>query len=172
MSLSLEQLICQLGLQPLPGEGGRFAETYRSTEILPGAALPERYDGHDRAYGTAIFYLLTGEAESFSALHRLRGDEIYHFYLGDAVEMLLLFADGSSQRVCLGQDLAAGERVQFAVPAGTWQGSQLQAGGSYALLGTTMAPGFDPEDFELGMRAVLLERYPAEMERIRSLTRA
>jgi hypothetical protein len=172
MSLRLELLISQLELQPLPGEGGRFAETYRSAEIIPGAALPERYGGNDRTLGTAIYYLLTDEAESYTALHRLRGDEIYHFYLGDAVEMLLLFADGSNQRVCLGQDLAAGERVQFVVPAGVWQGSRLQLGGSYALLGTTMAPGFDPEDFELGGRAELMERYPAERECIRSLTRA
>jgi predicted cupin superfamily sugar epimerase len=172
MALSVEQIIDLLGLQPLPGEGGFYAETHRGAEIIPGGALPGRYGGQERTFGTAIYYLLTGDADSFSALHRLRGEEIYHFYLGDSVEMLLLLADGTSRQVRLGPDLTAGERVQFVVPAGDWQGSRLEPGGGYALLGTTMAPGFDPADFELGMRAELVEQYPAEAERIRSLTRA
>jgi predicted cupin superfamily sugar epimerase len=119
MTLNAAQLIDLLGLQPLPGEGGWYAETYRSAEGIPGAALPERFEGRDRLFGTAIYYLLTAESDSFSALHRLRGEEIYHFYLGDPVEMLLLFADGTSQNVRLGHDLAAGERVQFVVPPGS-----------------------------------------------------
>jgi uncharacterized protein len=172
MSLSVEQIIDLLGLQPLPGEGGFYVETYRSAEVIPGGALPGCYGGQDRTFGTAIYYLLTGDADSFSALHRLRGEEVYHFYLGDPVEMLLLLADGTSRRVRLGRDLAAGEAVQFVVPAGAWQGSRLGLGGGYALLGTTMAPGFDPTDFELGLRAELVEQYPAEAERIRGLTRA
>jgi len=172
MGMSVEELIQLLGLRPLPGEGGRYAETYRSADVVPGEALPGRFGGQSRSLGTAIFYLLTGEADSFSALHRLRGDEVYHFYLGDAVEMLLLHPDGSNQSLRLGQDLAAGERVQVMVPAGVWQGSRLAPGGGYALLGTTMSPGFDPADFELGVRAELIERYPSERERILRLTRA
>ena len=171
MSLNATQIISLLNLHPLAGEGGYYAETYRGAELLAGAALPQRYGGGTRSSGTAIYYLLTDEADSFSALHRLRGDEVYHFYLGDAVEMLLLEAGGSSRLARLGQDLAAGEQVQFLAPAGAWQGSRLAAGGRWALLGTTMAPGFDLEDFELGQRADLTRLYPAQAERIRALTR-
>ena len=154
----------------MPVEGGLYAQAYRSTEVISQAGLPPRYTG-PRPFGTAIYYLLTTEADSFSALHRLVTDEIYHFYLGDPVELLLLFLDGTSQRAILGHDLAAGQQVQFVVPAGAWQGSRLIAGGSFALLGTTMAPGFDPADFTPGARADLLAGWPTEAALINQLTR-
>lgn len=158
------------GMQPLAVEGGAFAETYRSDETLPAEGLPARYTaGH--AFGTAILYLLEDAPGSFSALHRLPTDEIFHFYLGDPVEMLLLFPDGSSRHVTLGQDVFAGQQVQFVVPAGAWQGSRLRPGGECALLGTTMAPGFAPSDYEAGERETLLAQYPAEADLIRELTR-
>jgi uncharacterized protein len=172
MALNIDSLIALLDLRPLPGEGGRYAETYRSPDLVPGAALPARYSGRERNLGTAIYYLLSADPDSFSALHCLKSDEVYHFYLGAAVEMLLLFPDGQSRRIRLGQDLAAGERVQLVVPAGTWQGSRLVPGGEYALLGTTMSPGFDPEDFELGSRDELFALFPREGEMIHRLTRA
>ena len=164
--MKVEEIIALLKLHPLIGEGGLYAETYRSTGQIPAGALPA-----PRSYSTAIYYLLTAEADSFSALHRLSGDEIYHFYLGDPVEMLLLYPDRTAQAVVLGQDLLAGQQVQWVVPAGVWQGSRLASGGAYALLGTTMSPGFDLADFEPGERSALCAAYPNETEKITRLTR-
>jgi hypothetical protein len=104
-------------------------------------------------------------------LHRLRSDEIYHFYLGDPVELLLLEPGGTGRLLVLGADLVAGLRPQAVAPAGAWQGSRLAAGGRWALLGTTMAPGFDPADFEPGRRADLSARWPDHRALIEALTR-
>ena len=168
--LTVDQIIKLLGLEPLPEEGGLFRQTYRSAEVIPAGGLPSRY-GAPRRIATAIYYLLTDDKDSFSALHRLKTDEVYHFYLGDLVEMLLLHPEGVGERMTLGHDLAAGQRVQFVVPAGAWQGSRLVRGGRYALLGTTMAPGYEQEDFELGDRGNLLRDYPGQAEFILRLTR-
>ncbi|HWF40309.1 MAG TPA: cupin domain-containing protein [Candidatus Acidoferrales bacterium] len=157
-----------LNLEPHPIEGGYFVRTYASSHQLPQNALPPGYSG-PRHVGTAIYYLLT--PETFSALHRLPGDEIFHFYQGDPVELLELRPDGTSTRILLGHDLAAGMRPQHVVPAGVWQGSRLVSGGEYALLGTTMAPGFDYADYETGSRDQLISGYPDEVDRIRALTR-
>jgi uncharacterized protein len=170
--LTVEQIIQTLGLQPLPQEGGLYRESYQSMERISGELLPDRYPDREKPYGTAIFYLLTGLPDSFSALHRLPTDEVYHFYLGDPLEITLLLPDGSSQEVILGNNLLQGEQIQFAIPGGVWQGSCVRPGGQYALIGTTMAPGFTPGDFELGQREELLAQYPQEAERIRLLTRA
>lgn len=169
--LDVQQIIHALDLQPLSMEGGLYRESYRSSEIIPAGALPERYARVSKPFGTAIFYLLTDHADSFSALHRLPTDETYHFYLGDPLEMTLLYPNGSAAQIVLGQDLMHGQQVQFTVPQGVWQGSRIAPGGRFALLGTTMAPGFTPTDFEAGDRAALLERYPAQRERILALTR-
>lgn len=156
-----------LGLEPLPNEGGFFVETYRAARRVPGGALPAH--PADRALATAIYYLIT--PESFSAMHRVRSDEIFHFYMGDAVEMLQLADGGAGRVVAIGADLAAGERPQVVVPAGTWQGARLAPGGAWALLGTTVSPGFEFEDYEHGERAALIARWPAWRERIEALTR-
>ncbi|MGH9777147.1 MAG: cupin domain-containing protein [Candidatus Acidiferrales bacterium] len=169
--LTAEELIELLKLEPLPIEGGLFRQTYHSTENIPRSALPARYHG-DKPFATAIYFLLTSDPDSFSALHRLPTDEVYHFYLGDPVELLLLFPDGGGRRIVLGQDILHGQLVQFVVPAGTWQGSRLIPGGRFALLGTTMAPGFDPTDYVGGKRTELVTRYPDHAELIRALTRA
>lgn len=168
--MDVKRLMAALGLTPLPIEGGYFYQTYKSEERIPRAALPERYTS-DRAFATAIYFLLTADTDCFSALHRLTTDEIYHFYLGDPVEMLLLHADGSSERVILGQDILNGQKVQCVAPKGAWQGSHMLAGGEWALLGTTMAPGFEPEDFELGKREELIKKFPQARELIVALTR-
>jgi predicted cupin superfamily sugar epimerase len=154
--LTAEELIIALGLQPLPREGGFFRETYRSTESLG-----------DRSLATAIYYLLT--PETFSALHCLPIDEVFHFYGGDCVSMLQLSPDGRGRVVTLGSDVAANQQPQVVVPAGTWQGSWLADGGRYALLGTTMAPGFDFADYRPGNRADIELQYPAFREIIRKL---
>jgi uncharacterized protein len=132
-------------------EGGYYAETYRS------------------AFGTAIYYLLT--ADSFSAMHRLPGDEIFHFYLGDPVEMLQLRPDGTGEVLILGPDLLRGMRLQTVVAGGVWQGARLAAGRSFALMGTTMAPGFDFADYVARDAAQLSAAYPQHAERIKELTR-
>ena len=121
---------------------------------------------------TAILYLLSADdPDSFSALHRLPTDEVYHFYLGDPVELLLLRQDGESEIVTLGHDILNGQHVQFAVPAGAWQGARVVPGGEFALMGTTMAPGFTDTDYVPGDRDTLLERFPDRAELISLLTR-
>jgi hypothetical protein len=164
------QLIEYLHLEPLTIEGGHFGQTYVAQESIPADALPKRY-GAARVMGTAIYYLLTSDPDSFSALHRLTTDEIYHFYLGDPVEMLLLHPGGRGGRIVLGPAVLAGEHVQFVVPRDTWQGSRLIKGGGFALMGTTMAPGFDLADWSEGRRAALLREYPEHDKLIRALTR-
>ena len=165
--ITAEQLIKLLGLKSHP-EGGYYRETYRSDEIIGKGALPERYTGN-RRYGTAIYYLLT--LESFSAIHRLKTDEIYHFYLGDPVELVQLLPDGSGRVVTLGNDIAGGAQVQTVVSRGTWHGSRLAEGGKYALLGTTVAPGFEFADTEVGRRSDLIRSYPSFSDTIIALTR-
>jgi predicted cupin superfamily sugar epimerase len=165
--MTAEELIRLLNLQPHPKEGGFFRETYRAAEQVDAAALPAHYAG-PRSHGTAIYYLLT--PTTFSALHRLASDEVFHSYLGDPVEMLQLHPDGSGQVVTLGPDVTAGQQPQVVVPRGVWQGSRLADGGRFALLGCTVAPGFDYADYEHGDRATLVQRYPAFAELIGRLT--
>ena len=159
--LTAERLMALLNLEPLVGEGGFFRRTYTGPEL-------QEATGSGRAFSGAIYYLLFDE--HVAAVPRLRTDEVYHFYLGDPVEMLLLYPNGASQIVILGTDLEAGQQVQFVAPAEVWQGSRLRPGGRLALMGTTMAPAFTPEDFEPGSRAPLLARYPDQAARIRALT--
>jgi hypothetical protein len=166
--MTADDVIAVLGLQPHPVEGGFFRETYRSADRFPPAALPTRYGG-PRSAGTAIYYLLN--PSTFSALHRLPTDEVFHFYLGDPVEMLWLAPDGSGRTVVLGPNLGTGHRPQVVVPRDTWQGACLMPGGAWALLGTTMAPGFDYADYETGGREELCRQYPAWADRINRLTR-
>lgn len=162
-------LIQLLHLEPLVVEGGYYRQTWRADESVDASALPSRYL-NAKPFASAIYFLLHGD--NFSALHRLLTDEIYHFYLGDPVEMLLLYPSGESEIVRLGPNLEAGEHVQLVVPRGVWQGSRLRTIDNFALLGTTMAPAFDPADFELGRREELLRTYPDRASLIRALTRS
>jgi predicted cupin superfamily sugar epimerase len=166
--MDIERLKTVLGLKPLPAEGGFYAEFYRSGEKLPRERLPERYLG-DRCFGTSIYFLLT--PDTFSALHRLASDEVYHFYLGDPVEMLQLQEAGAGQIITIGTNLDRGMRPQVIVPRGTWQGSRLVSGGRFALLGMTVFPGFEFADFELADRERLLASHPGFSPIIRELTR-
>ncbi len=171
LEVNVQQIIQALQLQPLPVEGGLFSQTYQSAESIPAEALPERYPREAKPFGTAIFYLLTDHPDSFSALHRLPTDETFHFYLGDPLEITLLYPDGSTRHVTMGQDVINGQQLQFTVPHGVWQGSRLAPGGRFALIGTTMAPGYTSADYEGGERAARLAFYPGESERITALTR-
>ena len=156
--MTAQDVIKALQLEPLTMEGGYFRRNYCSSQCTE--------DG--KPVGTAIYYLLT--PDSFSRLHKLPTDEIYHFYLGDPVELTLLFPDGSGETVILGNDLSKGMSLQFCAPANCWQGSCLASGGQWALVGTTMAPGFADEDFVPGDREALLAQYGAFGERIIKLT--
>ncbi|MEJ2756848.1 MAG: cupin domain-containing protein [Anaerolineales bacterium] len=168
--LTPQQIIDHLKLEPLAQEGGYFRRTYSSADVLPVVALPERY-GVDKLAGSAIYFLLTDAKDGFSALHRLPTDEIYHFYLGDPVELVTISPEGDLQVTVLGQDILNGQQVQAVAPAGWWQGSRLTAGGEYALLGTTMAPAFTEGDYEHGIPAELLVQFPQHTTLIRRFTR-
>jgi len=160
--MTADQIKSLLHLEPHPVEGGWFRRTYTSAGNVE---LPRGV----RAQGTAIYYLL--ESGTFSEMHVLASDEIFHFYLGDPVEMLQLLPDGSSAVFTLGPDLAAGQHVQLVVPAGVWQGTRLVADGKVALLGCTVTPGFDFSDYRNASAEELIAKWPAETERIRKLTR-
>lgn len=162
--LSAEDVIRILELEPLTIEGGYFRETYRAMEQFS----PPGYSGPRSIY-TAIYYLLT--PETFSQMHMVPGEEIFHFYLGDPVEMLQIALDGSAQVVLLGMDIARGMQPQHVVPGGYWQGARLREGGRFALLGTTMSPGFDYADFQTGGRDDLLRKFPQHSDMLRALTR-
>jgi hypothetical protein len=170
LRIMIEALIDLFNLKPLNVEGGLFAQTYVSAERIEAHHLPARF-ASEHPYGTAILYLLTADANSFSALHRLPTDEVYHFYLGDPVMLLQLYSDGRSGHIILGHDVLKGQRVQYVAPRHVWQGSFVMPGGTFALLGTTMAPGFMHEDYEGGKRDSLIAQYPHEAELIRRLTR-
>jgi len=157
-----------LQLTPLEPEGGFFRETYRSRWRVSPEDLPTGISG-PRSIGTAIYYLIT--PESYSTLHRLPGSEVFHFYLGDPVVMLQLHPNGESQTVTLGQHLEAGHQPQVAVRGGIWQGCRLAPGGKWALMGTTMSPGFDYADYETGERHQLTAQYPRAAAMIREYTR-
>ena len=161
--MNANQIKKMLNLEPHPMEGGFYRRTYTS----PGSVDSGR---GKRAQGTAIYYLL--EPGTFSEMHRLDSDEIFHFYLGDAVEMLLLYPDGGSVVRTLGPDLLAGQHVQLLVPAGVWQGTRLVGQGKVALLGCTVTPGFDFADYRNAGYKELAEKWPDEAERIRGLTRS
>lgn len=160
--MTTADLMQLLRLEPHPIEGGYFRQTYVSSGTVD---LPRG----TRAQGTAIYYLL--EAGAFSEMHVLDSDEIFHFYLGDPVEMLQLHPDGRSALFTLGPDLLAGQHVQLVVPAGVWQGTRLVGDGRMALLGCTVTPGFDYADYRNATAEELISKWPHEAERIRARTR-
>ncbi|HXU44623.1 MAG TPA: cupin domain-containing protein [Thermoanaerobaculia bacterium] len=158
-------LVAVLDLAPHP-EGGYFRQTYRAAESVGKEHLPARFGG-DRRFSTAIYYLLPSGA--FSRLHRLRADEVWHFHEGSPLAIELIAPDGEHRTIHLGPNLAAGETFQAVVPAGAWFGAEVLAPDSYALVGCTVAPGFELEDFEMGARGVLLGLYPQHRSLIERL---
>ena len=160
ISLKADELIKRLGLKPHP-EGGFYRETYRS----PGSV---KIRGSKRCFSTAIYYLLVPGA--VSKLHRLSSDEVFHFYLGHPVTWVLLGPKAKKTKVVLGPDSRKGRQFQMMVPAGTWFGGFLNPGGHFALMGTTVAPGFEFGDFVLGQRQELLRSFPGARKEIMRLT--
>ncbi|MBL8165711.1 MAG: cupin domain-containing protein [Anaerolineae bacterium] len=146
----VKALIDHFKLEPLPIESTLFASTYRSETLLP--------DGGN--YGTAIVGLYCDEPRSVSLFHKLTVDEVWHFYAGDPMRLVLLYPDGSSRDVILGSNPLSGQQVQFVVPAGVWQAGHMLAGGRYSLYGCTMAPGFTSAMFIGGTKSELLAQYP------------
>ena len=161
MSPEAAALIERLGLEPLEAEGGFFRQTWRSATSLASG----------QPHGTCIYALHTDEPDSFSAMHRLPTDEIWHFYLGDPFSLLLLHSNGAASEPVLGNDLEAGHHPQLVVPAGTWMGGRMVVGGSYSLFGCTMAPGFTESNYEGSEAQPLFDRWPNYEARIRSLVR-
>jgi uncharacterized protein len=157
----------RLGLRRHP-EGGYYRETYRSEEGISGNHLPARFGG-DRAFSTAIYFLLEGE--DFSALHTIKQDEVWHFYEGSSLTIHVIEADGTHAAIRLGRNLGAGEEPQAVVRAGRLFGAVVNDPASFALVGCTVAPGFDFADFEMPTRDSLLARYPQHRDLIERLTR-
>jgi hypothetical protein len=161
--MTADEIKVMLKLEPHPIEGGWFRRTYTSSDTVQ---LPRGV----RAQGTAIYYLL--EPGTFSEMHVLESDEIFHFYLGDPVEMLQLYPDGRSAVLTLGTDLQASQHLQLVVPAGVWQGTRLIGNGKLALLGCTVTPGFNYADYHNANYGDLAAKWPDQAERIRALTRS
>ena len=154
----------ELGKHP---EGGYFKEVYRSKESIPESALPFGYKG-TRNFGTSIYFLLT--SDNFSSFHRIKQDETWHFYEGSTVDLHVISPSGSYQNVKIGSQIAKREVFQFTVPGGHWFSARVLEEDGYALVGCTVAPGFDFDDFELGARESLISQFPAHSEIITQLT--
>jgi hypothetical protein len=157
----------KLGLEAHP-EGGYYRQTYRADLVLAKESLPEGFTGA-RAASTAIYFLLQGE--QFSAFHRLRSDEVWHFYVGAALVVHVIDEGGRYSEVYLGSDAEAGEVLQAVVKAGCWFGSRVRDGTGFALVGCTVAPWFDFQDFEMARREQLVREYPEYRGVIEGLTR-
>ena len=164
----VQELVKALALQPHP-EGGWYRETYRAAETVASSALPERYDG-PRSHATAIYFLL--DAAGFSALHRLKSDEQWHFYSGSTLTIHVIHPDGRYAPVRLGPDLDRGETFQAVVPHGCWFGASVDAPDGHALVGCSVAPGFDFADFEMASRRDLCRTFPDHARLITRLTRS
>jgi predicted cupin superfamily sugar epimerase len=159
---SAEELIGALGLVPHP-EGGHYRETYRSAGSVPSGALPPGYEG-SRAISTAILYLLR-EGEC-SRLHKLKSDEIWHLGLGGPMKIAMISPAGEARIVTLGREILTGEKLQCVVGAGTWFGARPAPGSGYALVGCTVAPGFDFADFTMGDPDSLKRIFPGLVDLI------
>jgi uncharacterized protein len=159
--------IRKLYLEPHP-EGGYYRQTYKAAMVLPKESLLPTFTG-PRPASTAIYFLLEGE--NFSAFHRLRSDELWHFYQGETLLIHVIEADGRYFTIQLGTDTDAGDVFQDVVKAGCWFASEVKGGKAFALVGCTVAPGFDFEDFELAEREELMRSYSQHRGLVPRLTR-
>lgn len=165
--MTVTELVNHLQLLPHP-EGGFYKETYRCDETISRKALPQRFTG-DRNMATAIYFLI--EKDNFSALHKIKSDETWHFYSGDALEVIEITNEGLLTSTSVGNNLKAGETFQYTVKAGTWFGSRVKQGGHFSLVGCTVAPGFDFADFEMAERDALIKKFPQHKTMIEEMTR-
>ncbi len=165
MHPTVATLVQRFDLKPHP-EGGFYSETYRSIESIPGTALPDRFTG-DRYFSSAIYFLL--EKGNFSAFHRIKSDECWHFYSGDPLWIHVLYEDGRAETIILGNTEDA--VYQYVVPAGCWFASETAPTGIFSLVGCTVAPAFDFADFELAKAEELIRNFPAHQNLIQRLCR-
>lgn len=163
--LSADELVRLYQLQPHP-EGGYYREPYRSAGIIPGSALPRH--GGDRCCFTSCYFLLPKGTKS--SLHRIKSDEVWHFYLGGPLTLVQIHLDGAVEKPVLGPDVRAGQKVHHVVPAGCWFGAYPNPGTDFSFVGLTVIPGFEFADLELGKREELLRQFPAAREIIKALT--
>lgn len=161
------ELITHYQLQPHP-EGGWYKEIYRSKELIAANALPKRFSGN-RNFSTAIYFLL--EQGNYSAFHKIKSDECWHFYAGDALEVFILLPIGELQIISLGNDIAYGQVFQYVVPANCWFASRPSKESAFCFVGCTVAPGFDFEDFEMAKAETLTQAFPQHSSLIRELCR-
>lgn len=167
MDLTPDRIRQLLGLEPHP-TCGFVAETYRSRLSIPGASLPAPYEGA-RPAASALYFLVTPEAPV--RLHRIRADQLYHHYLGGALDVLMLHADGTGERAVIGSDLGSGMRPQLLIPGGTFHAARLRAEAKWALLGSTEWPGVEPADVEPGKVDELARAYPSFAQQIGAFSR-
>lgn len=165
--MTAEYFIKHLQLQPHP-EGGFFKETYRSPGIISPECLSSQFKG-DRNYSTAIYFLL--QKGDFSAFHRIASDECWHFYEGGNLLVHIIDKEGNYSCIRLGRKIDEGETFQFVVPANCWFASEPSPGTEFTLVGCTVAPGFDFEDFEMADEKILLREFPQYQSIIKRLCR-
>ena len=166
--MTAEELVSKLSLLPHP-EGGYYRETYRAKGEIPEETLGTSFTG-PRNYSTAIYFLLT--AGNFSAFHKVRQDEMWHFYLGSPIELFEITESGELIRTLIGNDLDKAQQLQYVVKGGRWFASRVLPGsGEFSLAGCTVAPGFDFRDFEMANRVELLRKFPGHSQIIREMTR-
>lgn len=161
-----EYWVKNLGLEAHP-EGGFFKEIYRSAESIAKEALPERFNG-DRVFSTSIYYLL--DNDNVSLFHRIKQDEVWHFYEGDSLTIHCISTDGQYLKKLLGKNIEAGELFQVIVRAGDYFAAEVNDKSSFGLVGCTVSPGFDFEDFELPSREDLLNAFPEHQKTIERFT--
>lgn len=162
-----DHFIDKLNLKAHP-EGGYYRQTYCSDILINKALLPKGYSG-GRPCLTAIYFLLKGD--DFSALHRLKSDELWHYYAGSSLTIWVIHPKGELEKIILGTDIHAGETCQAIIPGGCWFGAAVNDTASFSLVGCTVSPGFHFDDFELGERAFLVQTYPEHKDIIHALTR-
>lgn len=165
--MTVETLVKELDLLPHP-EGGFYKETYRSEGIISNSCLSPDFKG-DRNMATGIYFLI--EKGNFSALHKIKSDETWHFYYGDALEVIEINEEGNLTITKIGSNLSNGETFQYTVKANTWFGSRVSGNGNFSLVGCTVYPGFDFNDFELANRKNLIHLFPLHKNIIAELTR-
>jgi uncharacterized protein len=165
-TISLQELVALYDLQPHP-EGGYFRETYRDKRVIESSALPPQFGGN-RNISTAIYFLLPAGKKSH--LHRIKSDEVWHFYLGGPLTLVEIAPHGEVTKIVLGHEITNGHVLQHVVPAGSWFGAYPNAGSHFSFVGCTVAPGFDFADFEMGRREDLMKQFSHAHETIELLT--
>lgn len=164
--VTVKELIKLFDLKPHP-EGGYFKETYKANGNIKKQALPSNFSG-DRSFSTAIYFLLPKGSKS--NLHRIKSDEVWHFYLGGPLTLVIIHKNGQTDSVTLGQNVQADQKIQYVVPADSWFGAYPNSDTEFSFVGCTVAPGFDFNDFELGNKDILLKQYPNAKEIIEKLS--